>query len=317
MTTRPIILDADNYAMRGIMASAMDDLKAKGAITGGIYAACNSLPLILAREKYWPRIACWDTTPPPWRLKLCPEYKANRKAQWDEKTYKKVVSQKDAIADMLALAGFVNVAYEQREADDVIAAFCRVWYGHTPMVVSSDKDLLQVVGLGAEVYQLGKATVVTRANFDKVTGVPPGAYLVYRAMVGDTSDGIKGVQGVGPKTASTLIDACMSHTFLASPPEQQIMVLAEEVQRQADSRPKKTKWQDVFLTEGVDTVLRNLRIMDLTLSFGKLDPLRVVATKAQSAKVDGKGLYGFLHEYKFATLMDKWSQIHTAIRRTQ
>ncbi|MNT21672.1 DNA polymerase I, thermostable [compost metagenome] len=74
------------------------------------------------------------------------------------------------------------------------------------MVVTTDKDMLQLINKSVSVYRPGKDVIVSPLNFYEQTGVTQEAYIGYRALVGDTSDNIFGVQGIGEKTAKNLMD---------------------------------------------------------------------------------------------------------------
>jgi 5'-3' exonuclease len=72
-------------------------------------------------------------------------------------------------------------------------------------ILTTDQDLYQAISEDVDVISPTKEMTITNEGFEKMVGVPRSAYLVYKAMVGDSSDGIPGIKGVGEKTAAKLI----------------------------------------------------------------------------------------------------------------
>ncbi len=148
----------------------------------------------------------FDKGPPRQRLALLPEYKAQRPPMPDD-----LRVQIPAIRQWLQAAGWPLLEEDGREADDLIAAVVKERAGHPVYVVSHDKDIGQLVGEG--VVQLVPEKPGVKARLKEVSasviegkyGVPPSAIVDWLAMVGDSSDNIPGLPGVGPKTATALL----------------------------------------------------------------------------------------------------------------
>ena len=145
-----------------------------------------------------------DAGRPARRLELLPTYKANRPRMPDE-----LRSQIPLITDWSSAAGWPLLREEGREADDLIAAVALNCPGQPVAVVTFDKDLAQLVSPGViEMLQpaaKGLLETFGPAEIETKFGVPPGAIGDFLALVGDTSDNIDGVPGVGPKTATALL----------------------------------------------------------------------------------------------------------------
>lgn len=264
----PIVLDANSLIARCIMASALDDLKAGGLWTGGVYGTLGLLrsfldhPDVEAGSIY----AFFDHGVPPERIKLIPEYKQDRKEKrklLSDEDKERAFTQLHLCRQMFETLGIVCSAFKDREADDSVAAAVRVLVkrGHEPLVWSSDRDLLQCVAMGAVVWN--SKTFVIEDNFEEVTGTTPEAYLAYRAMVGDPSDNIKGVDGCGPKRAAELMNDIWEWADLKDP-HNQIDVIRDRV---AGGTKQLRKFEDNFL----DSRKRLHRIIDgtdLRNSFG-------------------------------------------------
>ncbi len=148
----------------------------------------------------------FDKGPPRKRLELLPEYKAQRPPMPDE-----LRSQLPPIREWVEAAGWPIVEEDGREADDLIAALVELREERQVYIVSHDKDLGQLVG--DAVIQLipdklsGKSRLreVNGAAIELKLGVAPPAVADYLALIGDSSDNIPGVAGVGPKTAAALL----------------------------------------------------------------------------------------------------------------
>ncbi len=149
------------------------------------------------------------------RLELLPEYKANRPSMPEE-----LRSQIPMILDWMQAMGWPLLQEEGREADDLIAAAVAAREGRETVIASHDKDLAQLVGEhvtlllpGAKGNWQSLGPEEVRAKF----GVGPEGIVDYLALLGDSSDNIPGVAGVGAKTAAALlqqfgsIDAMLEH----------------------------------------------------------------------------------------------------------
>src|SRR6185437_15004825 len=93
------------------------------------------------------------------------------------------------------------------EADDLIATYARIACEAkaTTTVVSSDKDLMQLVGPTVVMYDTMKDKRIGRAEVIEKFGVGPEKVIEVQALIGDSSDNVPGVPGIGPKTAAELI----------------------------------------------------------------------------------------------------------------
>jgi DNA polymerase-1 len=151
--------------------------------------------------------AVFDSRKPTFRHELYAEYKANR-----QKAPEDLHEQVPLVEELLAALGIHGLRKDGFEADDIIATLavrCRK-EGRPCYIVSSDKDLLQLVGGG--VYELRPSRdagrsydVIDEAEVKKIWGVPPEHILDLLALMGDSADNIPGVKGIGEKTAAKLI----------------------------------------------------------------------------------------------------------------
>ena len=142
------------------------------------------------------------------RLKVNPEYKANRPPMPDE-----LKTQMPWIKEMAEAFGWPLVSCPDYEADDLAGAFACAEKAGEVRIVSSDKDLSQLVNSRVKLVSPGHGNTggfVERGEaevFEKF-GVTPELIPDYLALVGDTSDNIPGVPGIGPKGAAELLNSC-------------------------------------------------------------------------------------------------------------
>jgi DNA polymerase-1 len=144
----------------------------------------------------------FDAKGPTFRHELFHEYKANRPAMPDE-----LAEQISMIHDLIQAYSLPSLSKTGFEADDIVATLVkeagkRSW---KVVIVSGDKDLMQLVGDNVIMWDPQADKEYTPAEVEKKFGVGPDKLLDLLAMVGDTSDNVPGVPGVGLKTASSLL----------------------------------------------------------------------------------------------------------------
>lgn len=147
-------------------------------------------------------VVCCDS-PKSWRKDIEPEYKANRPKQ-DSAAYEQLRKVKDT----LRKDGMLLWEGEGFEADDVIATACKCARaeGHSVLIVSADKDLAQLISEGVTWLSPKTSERLDHEGAKAKWGVYPEKLRDWLAIVGDTSDNVKGVAGVGPKNAAKLLD---------------------------------------------------------------------------------------------------------------
>lgn len=164
-------------------------------------------------------VACWDDDwRPAWRVQLLASYKAHRVvaemvAEPDvEQTPDPLATQVPVIRETLALLGVPVVGAPEHEADDVIGSLATQADGPVD-VVTGDRDLFQLVDDARGVRVLytargvGRLEMVDNARVRERYDVEPQQYADFAALRGDPSDGLPGVQGIGAKTAASLLAA--------------------------------------------------------------------------------------------------------------
>ena len=298
MPKRPVVVDANSVIVRAIMASALDDLKAGGIYTGGIYGSLGSLKSIVSSldAQAGRVVAFFDNGVPPRRRELVPGYKSDRQArsgQLSEEEKERAYVQIEQCYELWPTLGIQCLSYKDREADDGVAAACRIFIeqGHAPLVVSSDRDLWQVCRWGAEVWVLKAGLILTADNFEGHTEVSPELWLLYRALVGDSSDSIPGIDGCGPKRAGALMS-----DLRVRPGEDPVSVLLSHLR----SKDRLLKHEQAVL-EGEDHIRTVMEAIDLSRSFGGLRGLR--KRLAEPPAVDKRAFLRKCRELSFDSVL--------------
>ncbi|MDD5196155.1 MAG: DNA polymerase I [Candidatus Omnitrophica bacterium] len=185
------------YAVRGLSTSF-------GQPTGAIYGFLNLLNKVLKDNKPGYLAVCFDVSRDTFRAKKFAEYKIQRPPMPDD-----LVSQVPLIKKIVSNYGIKILEKAGFEADDIIATLARAAQakGVSTLIISSDKDILQLVNKDIEVYSPHKDTGIVydeQAVFERF-GVRPQQVADVISLMGDTADNIPGIPGIGEKTAVELV----------------------------------------------------------------------------------------------------------------
>jgi DNA polymerase I len=175
----------------------------KGEPTAGVYGFARELIRVLEQEKPEYLAVAFDVGK-TFRDDIFPEYKATREKMPDD-----LRVQIERIREMVDLFNIPRLEMDGYEADDVLGTVARLAaeQGLGVKIITGDRDLLQLVNERTAVYLAGDdQTYITDADVVKKLGVRPNQVVDYKAIVGDTSDNIPGVKGVGEKTAISLLE---------------------------------------------------------------------------------------------------------------
>jgi DNA polymerase-1 len=200
------LVDGSGYIFRAYHALPPLTRKSDGLQINAVLGFCNMLWKLLNEMKPEERpthlAVVFDKSEKTFRTDVFPEYKAHRpEAPAD------LIPQFPLIRE--AVRAFDIPCLEQAgfEADDLIATYARIASEAkaTTTIVSSDKDLMQLVTDGVSLYDTMKDKRIGRAEVIEKFGVPPEKVVEVQALIGDTSDNVPGVPGIGVKTAAQLI----------------------------------------------------------------------------------------------------------------
>ena len=213
-----ILLDAYSQIFRSFYAIRQLN-NSRGEPVNAAYVFTK---LLLKLHRKFPErkgIMLFDCGKVEFRLKLAPDYKANRPPMPDD-----LKSQIPLIKRIAAAFGWKLYSHEGYEADDLIGAIARHCENECKvLIVSSDKDLSQLVdeNISMLVPQNGNKGDFEERGIAEVTdkfGVAPELIVDYLALLGDSSDNIAGVPGIGAKSAAELLNSCgAAETWLDAP----------------------------------------------------------------------------------------------------
>ena len=200
------LVDGSGYIFRAYHALPPINRKSDGLQLNAVFGFCNMLWKLLrdmkAEEKPTHLAVVFDLSERTFRTEMYPDYKAHRPDPPDD-----LRPQFPLIRD--AVHAFDIPCLEQKgfEADDLIATYARqaCEAGATATIVSSDKDLMQLVNDSIVLFDTMKDKKIGRAEVIEKFGVPPEKVIEVQALIGDSTDNVPGVPGIGVKTAAQLI----------------------------------------------------------------------------------------------------------------
>jgi DNA polymerase-1 len=200
------LVDGSGYIFRAFHALPPLTRKSDGLPIGAVAGFCNMLWKLLrdsvAGERPTHLAVIFDHSSETFRNRLYPDYKANRTEPPDE-----LRPQFKLIRDAVRAFEIPSIEQKDYEADDLIATYARLASeaGATTTIVSSDKDLMQLVGKGVSLYDSMKDKRIGAEEVMEKFGVPPERVVDVQALAGDSVDNVPGVPGIGIKTAAQLI----------------------------------------------------------------------------------------------------------------
>ena len=208
MSDTVLIIDGHSMAFRAFYALPPDNfVTATGQHTNAVYGFVSMLTRLLETERPTHVAVAFDVSRHSFRTEEYPEYKGTRDATPEE-----FKGQVELIREVLDAMGIVSLSREGFEADDILATLAHraSAEGANVLVVSGDRDSFQTVTDNVTVLYPGTGPGdlrrMTPEAIEAKYGVPPHRYPEIAAIVGETSDNLPGVPGVGPKTAAQWIN---------------------------------------------------------------------------------------------------------------
>ncbi len=201
------LVDGSGYIFRAFHALPALTRKSDGLPIGAVAGFCNMLWKLLrdsvAGERPTHLAVIFDHSSETFRNRLYSEYKANRTEPPED-----LRPQFKLIRDAVRAFDIPSIEQKDYEADDLIATYARLASeaGATTTIVSSDKDLMQLVGNGVSLYDTMKDKRIGREEVIEKFGVGPERVIDVQSLAGDSVDNVPGVPGIGIKTAAQLIE---------------------------------------------------------------------------------------------------------------
>ena len=193
-------------------------------------------------------IVCFDFGKSYYRMDMPEEYKGTRKKPQEEEEIKKYEAFFAVLNDLPDPLDEAVLKFRGVEADDILAWITQNVsdkYDHT-WIVSSDKDLIQLVDENVSIFNIFGRKEVTKQSLQEDLGLVPSEFMLSRIIEGDKSDNIIGIEGIGPKRAQTLAKEYKTLPNLL------------------DALPIKGRAKYIQnLNAGVDTLIRNEKLINL------------------------------------------------------
>lgn len=201
------LVDGSGFIFRAYFAVAYGQktvlTNPAGVPVGAVLGFVNMV-LKLLKDYHAPYIAViFDAARLNFRNEIYPEYKANR-----DETPEDLIPQFPLIREATAAFDIPCIEMEGYEADDLIATYvkCAVEKGKKVVIVSSDKDLMQLIQPGVRMLDPMKQKFLGPEDVMEKFGVTPDKVIEVQALIGDPTDNVPGVPSIGPKTAAELIN---------------------------------------------------------------------------------------------------------------
>ena len=197
------LVDASIYIFRAWFSMSDEFVNASGEPTNAVYGFSGFLCSLLEQTSAeYVAVAFDESLSTSYRNEIYPEYKANRDPAPID--LKRQFAWARSVAEAMGLQCFSDPRYE---ADDLIGTLAGHWRerGHSICVVTSDKDLAQLVGEDDYWWDYSRNQKLNARQLTEKFGVMPEQMADFLALTGDSVDNIPGVPGIGPKSASALL----------------------------------------------------------------------------------------------------------------
>ena len=282
------LIDGSGYIFRAYYALPPLSRKSDGLPTGAVSGFCSMLFKLLedsrsddSKQKPTHFAVIFDSARKNFRNEIYSEYKANRSEAPDDLAPQFAYIRKSVLAFNLPSVELLNY-----EADDLIATYAKqiVNVGAKVTIISSDKDLMQLVSDKIRLYDPMKNKVIGEKEVIEKFGVKPNQVIDVQSLAGDSSDNVPGVPGIGVKTAAELINKYKTLENLLSK--------AEEIPQ------KKRK----------ETLINNKKkaLLSKQLVTLKSDvPVKVDLKTFNLKSVEKEKLFNFLQEMEFSRLLSQ------------
>ena len=284
----------DGYAMfyRAHFAMIRNPLvNSKGMHTSALFGFANQMMKLIKNENPDEIIAAFDSKEKTFRHKKYPLYKATR-----EKMPEEMIDQLPYLWKLLDCMGIPTMERPGYEADDIIGTLAKKYSeeGREVFIVSGDKDFMQLINdkifLYAPSGRRGEIRIFDRKGVLEKWGVPPEKIIDLLGLMGDASDNVPGVMGVGEKTAVKLLN---QYGSLESS-----LVHAEEVKNKRAREGLINCKKEALLSKELVTIEVNMEIDQEINSF-------------DSSKYDEEALEELFNNLEFYTMLSQMKQVKT------
>ncbi|HEY1857052.1 DNA polymerase I, partial [Acidocella sp.] len=199
---RLVLVDGSGFIFRAFHAIP-DMTRPDGTHVNAVFGFCNMIARLLKDHTGTHLAVIFDAGRVTFRNRMYDAYKAHRPEPPEE-----LRPQFALIREATRAFGLPCIELEDWEADDLIAAYAKAVCaaGGEAVIVSSDKDLMQLIGPGVSMLDPMKNLPIGLAEVEAKFGVTPDKVIEVQALIGDSTDNVPGVPGIGPKGAAQLIN---------------------------------------------------------------------------------------------------------------
>ena len=282
------LIDGSGYIFRAYYALPPLSRKSDGLPTGAVSGFCSMLFKLLEEarsddsdQKPTHFAVIFDSARKNFRNDIYSEYKANRSDPPED-----LAPQFEYIRKSVKAFNLPSIELSNYEADDLIATYAKkiIKTGAKVTVISSDKDLMQLVSDNIRLYDPMKSKVLGEKEVFEKFGVKPNQVIDVQSLAGDSSDNIPGVPGIGIKTASELINKYKTLDVLL---------------KKANEIPQNKRRETLLANKDKALLSRKLVTLKDDVPV-KEDPSKFILKEVQKDK-----LYDFLREMEFNKLLSR------------
>ena len=282
------LVDGSGYIFRAYYALPPLSRKSDGLPTGAVSGFSSMLFKLLedsrsddSNNKPTHFAVIFDSARKNFRNEIYKDYKANRSEAPDD-----LAPQFEYIRKAVEAFNVPSIEQINYEADDLIATYSKqiINAGAKVTIISSDKDLMQLVSKNIRLYDPMKSKVVGEKEVHEKFGVKPTKVIDVQSLAGDSSDNIPGVPGIGVKTAAELINKYNN---------------LENLLKKADEIPQKKRKQTIL--ENKDSALISKKLVTLKNDVPVKDKIESFLIK----EIKKDKLYKFLREMEFNRLLSQ------------
>ncbi len=292
MQKQYILVDGSGYIFRAFYALPPIS-RSDGLPVGAVYGFCNMLFKLLTNVNSNSKIVVvFDKKRQNFRNEIYPDYKATR-----TETSPDLIPQFEYIRKATSAFNLSMTEQEGFEADDIIATYSNnaKLNNDSVIIYSSDKDLMQLFNETTKIFDPLKNKNITNEDIINKFGVSPNLIPDVQALIGDTTDNIPGVKGIGIKTASELINKYGSL--------ENLLLSARNI--------KQDKKRELILN-GTDNAIISKKLATLKIDV----PLDLPLENITEINIDKNKLTEFLTEMEFKSLIPKIDNLIKNINNT-
>ena len=275
------LIDGNSLLFRAYYGVHSRLTRRDGTPTGAVYGFINMIMPILSAAAPDDAFVCvFDASRTTFRQDIYPAYKANR-----TETPADLVTQSYMVRDAVAAMGMPVLCIPGVEADDVIATLATANCNNPggTRIITSDKDLMQLVSPCIFLYDGMKQRTIREPEVLEKFGVRPDQVVDVQSLMGDSSDNVPGVHGIGPKKASELINQFGSL--------QNLYEHLDDIKNERTRNLLRDGRESAFISQKLVTLKRDVDLPGLVIQpfqFNTPAALEYVKTKLESSSLATK-----------------------------